>query len=155
MSAVSLAKLPEFLATINFQNPENCSNGAFQRAFYTQLGIFQWLKERPERLKGFNNFMSAYRGGKPLWFTFFPVQEELYQKLEKDDNTILLVDVGGRIGHNLIAFRAAFPDIRGRLILQDLPQTIKEISYIHGSIESMSHDFFTPQPIKGMSFSQS
>ena len=142
-----MIKIPEYLAANGYQNPEDGANGAFQYAFDTKLRMFDWLKQRPKELEDFNIFMSAHRAGRPLWFTFFPVEKSLFEDLQSSE---LLVDVGGGFGHDLFAFRAAYPDHPGRLILQDLPETIEGVSKTDSGVELMSHDFFTPQPIKGL-----
>lgn len=36
------------------------------------------------------------------------------------------------------------------MVLQDLPNTIKQAGDGKGVFEPMAHDFFTPQPVKGM-----
>jgi hypothetical protein len=69
-------------------------------------------------------------------------------KVGKDD--VLLIDVGGSGGHDLIDFHKAHPSMPGRLILQDLPTTIQSLdsaALAQQGIEPMGHDFFTPQPI--------
>jgi len=65
---------------------------------------------------------------------------------------VLLVNVGGNIGRDVTMFRKAFPDLAGRVILQDLPAIIEsglkeELSGL--GIKAIAHDFFTPQPVKG------
>ena len=40
-------------------------------------------------------------------------------------------------------------DIKGRVILQDLPRVIEDISDPLPGVEKIGYDFFTPQPIKG------
>ena len=42
-------------------------------------------------------------------------------------NDILLVDVGGGKGHDLIKFSTKYPSARGRLVLQDLPSVIQNL----------------------------
>lgn len=64
------------------------------------------------------------------------------------DEDVLLVDVGGGIGQDLLKFHAKNPDLRGRLILQDLPDVVNNAK-VPEYIEAMGHDFFTPQPIHG------
>ena len=65
------------------------------------------------------------------------------------ENDVLLVDVGGGRGHDLEALRARHPNLRGRLVLQDLPDTLKEVSEMENCFETCEYDFFTPQPIQG------
>ena len=60
----------------------------------------------------------------------------------------LLVDVGGRLGHDLIAFKQKFPHLHGKLIVQDLPVVIDDVKDLSPGIEAMRHDFFKTQPVK-------
>lgn len=82
---------------------------------------------------------------------FYPVPT-LTEGLNIGDNDVLLVDVGGSIGHDLSEFRRKWPDVPGRLILQDLLEPIEKAKTINLSpgIEPMVHDFFTEQPVKGI-----
>ncbi len=64
-------------------------------------------------------------------------------------NDILLVDVGGGNGHDLIRFLTKYPSAWGRLVLQDLPNPIQNLEGLSPGIQAMAHDFFTPQAIKG------
>lgn len=69
----------------------------------------------------------------------------------KDD--VLLVDVGGSSGHDLVGFRSRHPDMAGRLVLQDLPKAIEAARAVGElkkmDIEAFEHDFFTPEDIYG------
>jgi hypothetical protein len=61
----------------------------------------------------------------------------------------LIVDVGGGKGHDLIKFKTLYPEVAAStLILQDLPDILKEVS-TNDAITIQPYDFFTPQPIKG------
>lgn len=62
----------------------------------------------------------------------------------------MLVDVGGGYGHDLEAFRNAFPESSGRLILEDVPKAIDELPDRRKCLmEAIKYDFCTPQPIIG------
>lgn len=81
---------------------------------------------------------------------FYPVRERLYHDMQNDDeNAVFLVDVGGGLGHDLEELRVKHPGIRGRLVLQDQPEVIAQIDKASNSIELTTHDFFTPQSVKG------
>ena len=90
----------------------------------------------------------------PEWFEIYPVAKELELskstlKTGKDD--VLFVDVAGGRGHDVAKFRKTFPDLPGRCILQDLPETIAQVKKSPPEgVELMDYDFFTPQPIKGV-----
>ena len=82
---------------------------------------------------------------------FYPVQTSLIRGARIDADAVLLVDVGGSLGHDLVEFRRKHPRAPGRLVLQDLPAVVEQVKEIEDGIESMAHDFFTDQPIKGTS----
>jgi hypothetical protein len=78
---------------------------------------------------------------------FYPVQERLVTGLTPDQ--VLLVDIGGGLGHDLDEFRRKHPNAPGRLILQDLPVVIDQAGTLHEKIERIAYDFHTEQPVVG------
>ena len=66
-----------------------------------------------------------------------------------NDQSTLLVDIGGGRGHDLEAFKHANPNAEGKIGLQDLPPVIDDIKELHEDIIKVKHDFFTSQLIKG------
>jgi hypothetical protein len=78
--------------------------------------------------------------------------ESLFSNVDRED--VLLVDVGGSMGHDLSEFRRKWPGAPGRFVLQDLPDVVTQARtmQLSSDIEVMEHDFFTEQPIKGMDF---
>ena len=152
MHANVLVKLPQYLSKTGFCNPDQASDGPFQHAFDTNLHHFEWLKQNPRQSKAFNSLMTAQRADKGEdWFNFFPVEERLGET-PSSDLSALLVDIGGGLGTDLTAFCTQYPQLLGKLVLQDLPETITAAKGLPGRIVTMAHDFFTPQPIKGASF---
>ncbi|KAF6226881.1 hypothetical protein HO133_008322 [Letharia lupina] len=134
------------------QNPRNIADGPFQHAHHTKEPFFVWLGERPEHSEHFNNYMSGYRQGKRRWMDegFYPLKERLGADTPNDDkNPVLLVDVGGGLGHDLEELKVKHPGIRGRLVLQDQPEVIAQIGKASDGTELTTHDFFTPQSVKG------
>lgn len=99
----------------------------------------------------FNNHMTAYHEGRPSWMDadFYPVQQELVEGACIDAEAVLMVDVGGGLGHDLVEFHRKHPKAPGRLVVQDLPSVIGTIQEIDKAVEPMGHDFFNEQPIKG------
>ena len=60
--------------------------------------------------------------------------------------------MGGGYGHALSAFRTAFPDIKGKFIVEHLPRVPEaNPQKMADGVEALAHDFFKPQPIKGES----
>ena len=113
----------------------------------TKLHYFDWLKTNPKRQNAFNTVMGisrAHRGEE--WFDFYPVEKKLFQGLDR--SRVLLVDIGGGLGHDLVAFKNRFSDPPGYLVLQDLPGVIDSIKDLPSGIKAIPHDFFTSQPVK-------
>ncbi|ODM14728.1 hypothetical protein SI65_09917 [Aspergillus cristatus] len=143
--------LPAYLRKNNHRNPTNGIDCPFQLGFRTDSHFFEFLRDHPEHASQFNNHMSAYHQGRPSWMDvgFYPVPE-LVKELKESDG-VLLVDVGGSLGHDLSEFQRKWPDMPGRLVLQDLPAVVEQAQSmsLHPRVEVMPHDFFTEQPVKG------
>ncbi|KAL4740255.1 S-adenosyl-L-methionine-dependent methyltransferase [Aspergillus similis] len=145
--------LPSFLRSTNYVNPNNGCHAAFQDGYRTDKHFFEFLKEHPTYGTEFNNHMTAYHQGRPSWMDegFYPVSS-LTEGLNIKADDVLLVDVGGNVGHDLSEFRRKWPSIPGRLILQDLPEVIERAKWqnqaTQEAIEPMSHDFFTGSLLK-------
>ncbi|KAJ5600113.1 hypothetical protein N7450_001180 [Penicillium hetheringtonii] len=96
--------------------------------------------------------MEGHRQLHPYWYNWFPVRERILDTHPLVPNEILLVDIGGRGGQELIGFKRKFPEAVGRLVLEDLPVVIDEIrgnpDLKASGIESIGYDFFEDvQPV--------
>lgn len=130
--------LPESLEENHFQNP---TKGVWQKAANTTLDVWPWVKTQPEVLKGFHRMMTLPRYGD--WMSVKP-----FSDIDVSTDRAVFVDVGGSVGHQSIRVKDAYPHFAGRIVVQDLPETIATVAKVEG-IEFMGHDFFTPQPIEG------
>jgi hypothetical protein len=90
--------------------------------------------------------MGNTMGARKYWVDWYPVRERILYGAEKDE--VLVVDVGGGKGHDLIQFRRKYPG--HRLVLQDLRGVVESIEGLGEGIEMAVHDFFTEQVVKGM-----
>lgn len=124
-------------------------NSAFQSAFDTTDDLFEWLAKHPEQHHNFDLFMRGRREGQADWLDFFPFEERIVHGFESKDDAVLIVDIGGGLGHVIESILSKYPGLKGRCIVQDKPETIKRIESPRTGIEPMVHDFFTSQPIKG------
>lgn len=111
--------------------------------------IFEWFPENPETLRHFQDLMSTQREGHSTWLDFYPFQEQIVDGYDKDPNGVLLIDVGGNVGQELLDIQKYHKNLPGRLVLQDLPMTVEKVPAT-SAFEAMSHDFFNAQPIIGM-----
>ena len=141
-----LLKTPEFLKCIGYVNPADVMNCPFQLSFNTKSSFFEWLHIQPDAAATFNRTMRGYNSQRPNWFQFFPVEQLLIAGTSPDQT--ILVDIGGGHGQDISRFVQRFPQTADQLVLQDLPLVIEGAKPNPG-IKATTHDFFTPQPIKG------
>ncbi|XDG02454.1 hypothetical protein ABKA04_002069 [Annulohypoxylon sp. FPYF3050] len=152
ITQLSFAKLPEYLRSTNFKNPENPLDGPFQYA--NNCGsAFTWLVEHPDVFEAFHGYVHALRQHRPSWTDMYPVQSRLIEGLKPDGDASVLVDIGGGTGQILQDFHKDVPQYTGRLVLQEIPEVVAAATEkgvgANGRIELQVHDFFAPQPIKG------
>ena len=76
------------------------------------------------------------------------------KQVEKEPERPYIVDIGGGRGHTLVSLQKEAPAGFGaKLILQDRPDVIDSITAEDiPNIEKMAYDFFTPQPIKSITY---
>lgn len=132
----------------NFQNPVDASQSAFDYVF--GASFFDWMKQQPATLRCFELYMAGRRVGKPSWLDYYPIGKRLVEGTSLN-NAIFMVDIGGGQGHDLKSLSDKYSDkgLPGRLILQDLVADMREDDT--ATFESMVHNFFEPQPVKGRS----
>jgi hypothetical protein len=108
--------------------------------------IFDYLQEDREYGQAFEDLMTARRGSTwQKWYDVFPVKD-IVDPSEVGD--VLLVDVAGGQGYWTHLFKQAHPQLPGRLIVQDQPHVLQKLD----GIETMSYDFFEPQPVTDARF---
>ncbi|KJZ79191.1 hypothetical protein HIM_01342 [Hirsutella minnesotensis 3608] len=139
-------KAPKYLKEYGHRCPTDPRDGLIQFAFQTKMTVFELFSSMPQVLKDFNLFMGNTMGARNYWVDWYPVEDRLLRGANND--TPLLVDVGAGKGHDLIAFHEKYPD-KGLLVLQDLSAVTDNLGDLTPSIEVMTYDFFTEQPVKG------
>ncbi|TAQ84328.1 hypothetical protein B7494_g7334 [Chlorociboria aeruginascens] len=141
-----IASLPSYFAASGYQTPGDAYDGPFQAFYHTKLHCFDWIATNPKQQHAFNVVMGISRSGHgQKWFEYFPVSSKLQVKSPSDT---LLVDIGGGIGHDLIAFQKYHPGVRGKLVVQEIPVVVDSITDLPTDISAMKHNFFSCQPIK-------
>ncbi|KAL8842101.1 MAG: hypothetical protein Q9176_002793 [Flavoplaca citrina] len=143
-------QLPSSLAKRNYRCP-TVTQGPLQDAYNTDLAGWEFILEPQfaDALKDCNAFMKGRREGSVSWLHFYPFAENVLADAVSGSEAALVVDVGGGLGHGLVEIKEKFPELSGRLILQDVPKTIEQAGPGAGAFELMGHDFFTPQPVHG------
>ena len=145
-----LSRLPEYFHANGWKCPDDGMNGPFQFALGTEGHYFDFLSSTPYYGQAFDTVMSmSFRRRGIDWFDFYPVANRL--SIQGDSHP-LLVDIGGGQGEDLSKFHARFPDLPGRLILQDLPSVIqgaRKKNILTPAIQMQEYNFFQPQPVQG------
>ncbi|RMJ28749.1 o-methyltransferase [Aspergillus sp. HF37] len=139
--------LPDYLAERRYQNIASTKDCVFQKAFNTDMALFDWMSHHPKHLQSLGHLMALQRPA--VWVDHFPVLEEL-GNFPAADKT-LMVDIGGGFGQQSKALRAKLPDTPGRIFVQDIAQTLDAAAPAEG-IQFVEHDFFEPQPVQGAKF---
>ena len=145
--------MPAYFAENGYKSPSITKKAPFSWA--KNLGDVTWFEFLSKDAKYrpmFASMMRAESEGKPTWSDgqLYPVKEKLTD-IDTPDG-VLIVDVGGGNGHDLEWFHKNHPDLKGRLVLQDLPYITDSVK-LEG-IETMGHDFYDEQPIKGTESNQ-
>jgi len=125
-------------------------NTPFQKAYNTNLPAFLFMIHEPQRMEWFQQFMTVHRAGLSDWLSVFPVEKEV-GSWSATPKKAVFVDIGGGYGHQCMALKTKYPDLPGRVILQDLPGTLEQVLPIPG-VEAMAQNFFEPQAIKSAKF---
>jgi hypothetical protein len=143
--------LPRYLARTGYQDPCNSTDGPFQSAVRTRQHWFAWATDHPPVASYFNQHMAAYHQGRPSWMDvdFYPVAERLIDGVDLDQSPVLLVDIGGSLGHDLVEFHRKHPTAPGRLVLQDRTSVVEQVPALPPVVDVMAQDFFEPQPVRG------
>jgi hypothetical protein len=143
-------KFHEYIKTKGWNESTSATDTAFNYAYNTKLHMFQYLQSHPPYGSMFNDLMGGYAYGRISWVDegFYPVKTRLIEGLETAADAVLLVDVGGSVGHDMERFREKFPDVPGRLVVEDLPEVIAQIERLHSKIERVTYNFHDEQPVK-------
>ena len=152
-----MPKLADYLGSIDFRNPVDAQKSLFHYANQTDMGLFEWLQTQPDQLAIFSAAMKAStklrrHSTMATISSQYPVKSPAVMTNgtpgSHEEEKVLLVDVGGGRGQIIQDVRLQRPELKGRMIVQDLSQEIVGREAVNG-VEAMSYDFFTPQPIKG------
>lgn len=142
--------MPDFFAENNYQDVTNNTNTPFQKAHNTNLTLFEWIVQRPKQFDALQKVMTAMQGTE--WTKGFDLIDTEARKLSTHppqlSENAFFVDVGGGHGHQCIELGKKYPNLLGRLVLQDLPEALEKLAPING-VKVEPYDFFQKQPITG------
>lgn len=138
--------LPDFLKETGYKN--QTATGAFQKGLDTDVGLFPWLKQHPDVLKDFQSLMGVPKEGNCL--DVMPLDSS--SESNGDDQRPVLVDIGGNTGQQAAKLLAKYPQLAGRVVVQDREETINSAAAGLKGVKMMAHDFFEPQPVRGAKY---
>lgn len=140
--------MPSFLEDKKWKNPTSSTDTPLAKGWNKPDGASLWeiMKGTP-LASSFNIYMATFNEGHRNWLDFYPVIERLGDGADQDPSSVMMVDVGGGHGHQAVSFKRTFPQLPGRVIVQDLPQGLP--IQRAADIEYTEHNFFKEQPIKG------
>lgn len=149
---------PAYFASVGYRDVVSPTQGPWQYTHRKETDpehFFQWLEANPPNVGLFASFMRAYRAGHANWWdeeAFYPLRDRLVEGFDKDVSDVFLVDVGGGRGQDLDQLFAVHKKetLPGRIILQDQAPVVAGIEGKETKeFETMTHDFFTPEPVCG------
>ena len=142
---------PAFLESVSYVNPADINYGPFQFANnMPHTSLYDYFAENTGMAARFGGMVQMYNTGKPFFWEdgYYPFKERLIDNGPKDENEVLLVDIGGGDGHDLGKLRRAFgEEMKGRLILQELAHHVE--SSTQDGFEAQVGDWNVVQPIEG------
>ena len=120
-----MAALPAVLKKQGYRDPTDPLNTAFHAGHNTTLSPSEWITQNPTTAKIFFDYMQVQRADQWSWLDQ-PQAPLKYFKLSESDaakGRPMFVDVGGGAGHQCIALREKHPQLKGRVILQEVDFT--------------------------------
>lgn len=144
----SFAHLPSFLTKSKYANPGNPRGTVMLAAkgFPPGDAMFDYYLIRDTERHAFENMMGGVMKHRTSWLNVFEAHDELVCDAKSDE--AVLLDVGGSVGYDIQAFRVVHPDVADKLVLQDRRELL-ENSVCGKDVQTMVHDSFTPQPVRG------
>jgi len=149
ITAHGALNLPDWLQSHSYADPVSILPTAWSSTLNTTLHPYGWLAENPWALELAQLHMRVQREGRPLFFDALDFQSRFAQ--DATSETVLFVDVGGSTGPQSRELRKRFPELEGRVLLQDRPEVVEQAKdeLRANGIEAEVHDIFTPQSVKG------
>lgn len=137
--------MPEYLAKNRYTTPTDPAAGVFQYTKGWKGDLFAYYDAHPEEGKTFNHMMGGVMQHQASWLDIYPHQISVDNA---SPDGVLLVDVGGNVGHDVSKFCQAHPELASRVVLQDRTDVVAN-AICPPAVRKMAHDFFNEQPVKG------
>ena len=146
----AIGAFPSFLAETSYQDLTSNKYTPFQKGHNTELSSFQWLIQQPKLFGAMQQLMTALQSSD--WISAFDLLDNAVRDVSSPEpdqsEKPFFVDVGGGHGHQCVQLRNKYPNLKGHLVLQDLPHAVDQLPPIDG-VKIMAQDFFEKQGIEG------
>jgi demethylsterigmatocystin 6-O-methyltransferase len=116
---------------------------------HVDIDFFDWLRSDAGGLHDFHTWMSTLAQYQYDSQTRLDFTEWIPPNIASSETAF--VDIGGGSGLQCMTLRQKSPDMHGRIVDQDRAEVVAEVAsnLKNAGVETMAHDFFTEQPIKG------
>ncbi|KAL9084473.1 MAG: hypothetical protein Q9165_008046 [Trypethelium subeluteriae] len=137
--------LPQYIASTQHCNPSYVNYSLLQYAQGIAKASTPWSLTQPDTLANANLWIAMLHDCGSLFLDVFNL-DALCQL--STPGTVAFVDVGGGKGEQCARLRERVPYLKGRIVLQDLPEALATALSTPG-VELMEVDFWNEQPVKG------
>jgi hypothetical protein len=144
-------KLPEYFRSHTHDDLFDLKKSPFAYALGLEgMTYYEAISHDADRFNMFNMTMQQMESQVPI-LGMYP-WASMKDEVEAEKERPFVVDIGGGRGQALLAIQKEAPAGFGaKLILQDRPDVIESLKAEDiPNIETMTYDFFTPQPIKSI-----
>jgi hypothetical protein len=117
-----LASMPAYFKDNGCRLPCSTNDGPLQYAYGTAKDSYSyWSTEKPATMANFNVFMKGLFGTPQRlgWTDWFPFEEVCLDGFDESKSEYVFVDVAGGKGHECEMLLKKFPNLRGKLVLED------------------------------------
>ena len=141
----SAQALPAYLERTGYKNPDSINDCPWHPGYNKEMNVMKYLFSHPPVLEEFNTFMQHQRLDSNIWLDSYPID------LSTSPGSAFFVDIGGGKGHMCAELKQRYPDLPGRVVVQEIPETIKSIPPDQ-PFEAMVHDYYTEQSVQGAKY---
>ena len=127
ITAQGALNLPDWLQSHQYREPVGILPTAWSSVIHTNKHPYGWLADNPWALELAQANMRIQREGRPLFFNALEFEKRFAHNATS--STVLFVDVSGSTGPQSRTLRQRFPDLPGRVLLQDRPEVIERTKY--------------------------
>ncbi|KAL4917568.1 O-methyltransferase-domain-containing protein [Aspergillus aurantiobrunneus] len=139
----------DFIVETGYADVIDGTRTRFQKAFNNKLPCFAWLSQHPYQLKLFQQVIKSPQSGE--WILEFDEFEREALATERNPERGFLWTSLVVPATSVLNLGDKYPRLKDRLVLQDLPQVVKELPQIYG-VRVEATDFLQEQSVKGAKF---